>query len=167
MKRIFFVLALVLPAIMILSCASEKPAEVQPPVEEPAPPPPEEYSPEPTVEEVYEKYSGDIILEDAKTHRVRRGEDLSKVARRYYGGVNGYYFPLILLASRDVAKDPDLIMPGTTLTIPDLNRNLNDPGARQRLKEFLYEVADVYSTRLRKKWGPESRDQLRALASSL
>jgi hypothetical protein len=74
---------------------------------------------------------------------------------------------LIQLASRDVTKDPDRIMPGMDLTVPDLSRNLNDPGARQKLKEFLHEVADVYDKRLNKNWGAESRNQLRALASSL
>jgi nucleoid-associated protein YgaU len=141
------------------------PVEKAPPAAPPPAPPPA--APPPTAAQTYEKYSGDIILEGAKTHRVGPGEDLSKIARRYYGGVNGYYFPLILLASRNAARDPDVLRPGMALTIPDLKRNLDDPGARQKLKEFLYEIADVYNGRLNTNWGAESRRQLRALAASL
>jgi LysM repeat protein len=115
------------------------------------------------MEQVYEQHSGDLILEGAKSYTVVRTDTLSKITRNNYGGRNGYYFPLIMLASQDVVKDPDLIRPGMRLTIPDLQKNLNDPGARQKVKEFLNEIAGVYNTKGR----TVTRDQLRALAASL
>jgi hypothetical protein len=177
MKNLFVLFILALSFMFILSCASNKRAAYEgppvedsfttepeaPPPEEPAPPPP----PPPTETQVYEKYSGDIILDGAKTYRVVRGDTLAKIARSQYGSRNGYYFPLILLASRDVVKDPDMLLPGMRLTVPDLQRNLSDPGARQKIKEFLNEIADVYNDRLRKRWGTQTRKHLRALASSL
>jgi hypothetical protein len=167
MKKILFIVTLSLLAILALSCASKKAAVKQkPPVTEQAPaeeaPPP----PPPPVEEVYEEYSGDIILEGAKPHRVVWGDTLSKLARRYYGSQNGYYFPLIMLASRSAVYDPDVIIGRTMLTVPDLQRNLNDPGARQKLKDYLYEVADLYGSK-RTRWSAQTRNRLRALASSL
>jgi hypothetical protein len=115
------------------------------------------------MEQVYEQHSGDLILEGAKSYTVARTDTLSKITRNNYGGRNGYYFPLIMLASQDVVKDPDLIEPGMSLTIPDLQKNLDDPGARQKVKEFLNEIAGVYNT----KGNPATRDRLRALAASL
>ena len=169
MKKILFMATLSLLAIVALSCASKPAArQQQPPAAVEQPPPKEAAPPPPPAEEaVYEKYSGGIILEGAKTHRVVWGDTLSKLARRYYGSQNGYYFPLILLASRGEVYDPDVIIPRTALTIPDLRRNLNDPGARQMLKDFLNEIADVYSSKPRKKWSAQIRSQLKALASSL
>jgi LysM repeat protein len=116
---------------------------------------------------VYEKYAGDIILDGAKTYTVKKGDYLARIARNQYGSRNGYYFPLIMLASRNQVKDPDFILAGDTLTIPDLQRNLSDPGARQKIKEFLTEIAEVYNKRLGKRWGTRSRNELRALAASL
>jgi LysM repeat protein len=115
------------------------------------------------MEQVYEEHSGDLILEGAKSYTVVRTDTLSKITRSNYGGRNGYYFPLIMLASQDVVKDPDLIEPGIKLTIPDLQKNLNDPGARQKIKEFLNDIANVYNT----KGKAVTRDQLRELAASL
>jgi hypothetical protein len=116
---------------------------------------------------VYEKYSGDIILDGATTYTVKKGDYLGRIARSQYGRQNGYFFPLIMLASRDQVKDPDFIMAGDTLTIPDLRKNMDDPGARQKVKEFLTEIADVYNNRRGKRWGIRSRNELRALADSL
>lgn len=167
MKKTLFMVTLSLLTILALSCAS-KPAARQPsPVTE-EPPPVEEEAPPPVEEayEVYEEYSGDIILEGAKPHRVIWGDTLSKLARRYYGSQNGYYFPLIMLASRSEVYDPDVIIGRTALTVPDLQRNLNDPGARQKLKDYMYEIADVYG-RKRTRWSAQTRNRLRALASSL
>jgi LysM repeat protein len=115
------------------------------------------------MEQVYEQHSGDLILDGAKSYTVVRTDTLSKITRSNYGGQNGYYFPLIMLASQEVVKDPDLIEPGMKLTIPDLRKNLDDPGARQKIKEFLNEIANVYNT----KGKAVTRDRLRALAASL
>ena len=140
MKRTFGALALLLPLILILSCASKPAANEQtgnepvvnrPAANEPEPaasepeavegwPPVEEPSEEdpflsfwPPADEtyVYEEPAGDIILEGAQTHLVVWGDSLTKLAKRYYGGENGYFFPLILLASRDVVSNPDVLLP--------------------------------------------------------
>ncbi|MDR1250978.1 MAG: LysM peptidoglycan-binding domain-containing protein [Treponema sp.] len=192
MKKVLLVLVLLLAAVLVLSCKSKPdPLEDQPPSEGTAgssaddqyfPPPTddqsypsyEEEEPDysffessPSVEPVYERYSGGIILEGAQTHLVVWGDTLTKLAVRYYGSQNSYFFPLILLGSRNVISDPDVIIPGTRLTIPDLQRNLNDPTARQRLKDFLYETSNTYEGGSRRNWEIEVRNGLRSLASSL
>jgi hypothetical protein len=149
-------------AVFVISCAS-KPAQAS----EPAPVPPAESAPPPpppvSIEEVYEQHRGDLILEGAKTYTVMRTDTLSKITKKNYGSGNGYYFPLIMLASQDVVRNPDLIAPGMKLTIPDLQKNLDDPGARQKIKEFLNEIAGLYDA----KGKAVMRDRLRRLAVSL
>jgi hypothetical protein len=196
MKRTFGAVAVLLSAVLILSCAS-KPKAAEPEetaaarpgssAARPAPAatrpeavedwPPAEEPPEddifslfwPVEEEPYEyeEPAGDIILEGAQTHLVVWGDNLAKVARTYYGRKNGYYFPLIMLASQDVVSSPDELIPETRLTIPDLQRNLDNPVSRQRLKEYINEVADMYDRSSGNRWDIETRDELRSLASSL
>jgi hypothetical protein len=167
MKKIF-VLMLIPVLLVIFSCATTEPAPPPPapaaqPAPPPPPPPPPAPAPAPAAEEVYETYSNDLILEGAKPYTVARTDTLSKITRAHYGGRNGYFFPIIMLASRETVTDPDLIEPGMVLTIPDLQKNLDDPGAKAKMKEFLNEIAGVYD----RKGQPTIRDQLRALASSL
>ncbi|MDR2433881.1 MAG: hypothetical protein LBD47_04870 [Treponema sp.] len=196
MKRTFRALAVLLSAVLILSCAS-KPKAAEPeetaaarPGSSTARPAPAASGPEvvedwPAAEEPpeddifslfwpmeeepygYEESAGDIILEGAQTHLVVWGDSLAKLARTYYGRGNGYYFPLIMLASRDVVSSPDEIIPETRLTIPDLQRNLDNPVSRRRLKEYINEVADMYDRNSGNSWDIETRDGLRSLASSL
>jgi nucleoid-associated protein YgaU len=47
---------------------------------------------------------------------IQKGDNLSKIAKRYYGDPNKY--PLIFEANREVIKDPDLIFPGQKIRIP-------------------------------------------------
>jgi LysM repeat protein len=115
------------------------------------------------VEEVYETYSNDLILDGAKSYTVQPGDTLSRITRTYYGRENGYFFPIIMLASRETVTDPDLIEPGMVLTIPDLPKNLDSPGARTKIKEFLNEIAGAYGSKNQ----TTVRDRLRALAASL
>jgi len=61
--------------------------------------------PPPTPEE--EKVEYDII---------QSGDNLSKIAKRYYGDPNKY--PLIFEANREVIKNADLIYPGQKIRIP-------------------------------------------------
>ncbi|MDR0723486.1 MAG: LysM peptidoglycan-binding domain-containing protein [Treponema sp.] len=86
----------------------------------------------------------DLILEGAKTHKVVWGDTLSKIAKKYYGPTKGYYFPLIMLASGGKVLDPDLIIPGIYLSIPDLQKNLADPRVNQQLKTFFFAIAESY-----------------------
>jgi nucleoid-associated protein YgaU len=169
MKRTFSFFIVTAFVLVAFSCASTQPAPqpAPPPVPQPAPtaePAPQPAAPRPvTVEQVYEQHSGDLILEGAKSYTVKRADTLSKITRNNYGGKNGYYFPLIMLASQNVVKDPDLIIPGMKLTIPDLQKNLDDPGARQKIREVLNDIAGVYNT----KGHIVTRDRLRTLAASL
>ena len=111
-------------------------------------------------ETVYNKYDNRLILDGATDYVVVSGDTLTRISRSNYGPGNGYYFPLIMLASNDVVQDPDLIEPGMRLAIPDLQRNLDDPGARQAMKDFFNEIADVYE----RKSTNEERTVLRNLA---
>jgi hypothetical protein len=111
-------------------------------------------------ETVYSKYENRLILDGAADYVVVHGDTLTRISRSKYGPTNGYYFPLIMLASNTVVQDPDLIEPGMHLAIPDLQRNLDDSGARQAMKDFFLEIADVYA----KKSVSEERTVLRNLA---
>ncbi|MDR2376230.1 MAG: LysM peptidoglycan-binding domain-containing protein [Treponema sp.] len=102
------------------------------------------------LDQIYEQHEPSIILIGAKEYTVIKGDTLSKIARKYYGaGDNGYYFPLIIAASKlnvDIV-DPDEIEVGMKFVIPDLQENLNDPGARSNLKNLLKEIAAFYSNK--------------------
>jgi hypothetical protein len=96
------------------------------------------------------------------------GDTLTAIARKSYGGANVWYFPVIMLASKDVVPNPDLIEIGDVLTIPDLQKNLDDPKARANIKGFLKETAGVYD----RKTNPNAndidiRDNLLKLADTL
>jgi hypothetical protein len=117
-------------------------------------------------ETVYNRYDSRLILDGATDYEVKRGDSLTGISRQFYGsgeqfGVsNGYFFPLIMLASSNQVQDPDLIEPGMTLSIPDLQRNLDSPSARQSMKEFFRDIAGVYE----RKAGDETRDKRKKLA---
>jgi len=103
---------------------------------------------------------------------VQRGDTLSEITRRFYGnqtGVgdagtrNGFYFPLIMMASNHAIVDPDFIEPGMKLTIPDLRRNLLDSEARKAIKNGLLDVSHVYN----RKGDTATEQGLIALSNSL
>ncbi len=52
-------------------------------------------------------------------------DSLSKIAKRFYN--NATLWPLIYTANRDKIKDPDMIFPGQTFTIPSRNQGANQP----------------------------------------
>jgi hypothetical protein len=114
-------------------------------------------------EMVYNTYRPDLILDGADTYTVVKGDTLSAITKRHYGAINGYFFPLIMLASSDVVLDPDLIEPDMSLTIPDLQRNLDDINAREKIKSFLTDIAGVYE----QKAAPITQRRLLELAASL
>jgi len=147
-----------LGVLLVFSCKGA-PA----PAPEPPPPPPpvveepvvEETAPE-TVAEVYETYLPNLDLTGAQQYVVVRGDTLSGISRRFYGNLtnvgnagprNGFYFPVIMMASSANIPNPDRIYPGMRLTVPDLRRNLDNPGARQAIKNSLSEVAEIYARR--------------------
>ncbi|MDR1249562.1 MAG: LysM peptidoglycan-binding domain-containing protein [Treponema sp.] len=131
MKKTCLLVCALAAAFMLGSCKSA-------PVEE------EQDNVNLSFETVYNKYEGKLILDGATDYEVRSGDTLTRISREKYGSGKGYYFPLIMLASTDVVHDPDLIEPGMRLSVPDLQRNLDDPGARQAMKEFFADIADVY-----------------------
>lgn len=51
-----------------------------------------------------------------RLHEVVKGENLSAIAKRYYGKSSRY--PEIFEANKDLLKDPDHILPGQKLRIP-------------------------------------------------
>ena len=51
-----------------------------------------------------------------KTYVVQKGDSLSKIAKHEYGNANDWR--RIFEANKDVLKDPDVILPGQTLKIP-------------------------------------------------
>ncbi|GHV73525.1 hypothetical protein AGMMS49940_08270 [Spirochaetia bacterium] len=99
---------------------------------------------------VYSKYQDRLILDGATDYVVQQDEWLTKIARKFYGSekefgvANAYFFPLIMLASNEEVNDPDLIVPGMRLTIPDLRKNLDNADARQMMKEFFTDIAAIY-----------------------
>jgi hypothetical protein len=132
MKKKYVVALVVAVAALLGSCKSEPaPAEAQEDVSL-------------SFETVYSKYESKLILDGAADYEVKHGDTLTRISREKYGSGKGYYFPLIMLASVDVVQDPDLIEPGMHLAIPDLQRNLDDEGARLAMKEFFADIADVY-----------------------
>lgn len=116
--------------------------------------------------EVYSDFDTMLILDGAENYRVKHGDTLSKIAKEFYGQDNGYYFPLIMLASSETVLDPDLIEPGMTLVVPDLEKNLNDPAVRQNLKVFFNEIADVYKNK-KTPAAATIRKELQGIADSL
>jgi len=101
-----------------------------------------------TLRGIYGKYQSRLILDGAQTYIVKSGDTLVDISRAFYG--NGLYYPVIMLASRDVVLDPDKIVPGMELTIPDLQKNLNDPSAKAAIKGVLFEFSGVENSRGRK-----------------
>ena len=141
--------------------AAPPPAE-PPAATEPAPDSDSEYEPVSSSEQaVYDKYANGLILDGSRTYTVKRGDSLSRIAWRLYN--NGYYYPVIKLASGNLIQDIDLILPGMVLTIPDIDRNLNDAQARATIKSFLNEIADIETSRNRHK----TASGIRNLANSL
>jgi len=122
--------------------------------------------------QIYDNYRSKLDLSGAQEYTVVRGDTLSQITRRFYGNLtgvgdagpnNGFYFPVIMLASNSHIVDPDLIEPGMKLTIPDLKKNLDNSGSRKAIKDSLVDVAYVYN----RKNHPVEEEGLKRLANSL
>lgn len=145
MRKIFTRVMAVVPVLLVLACGSA-----------PAPAP----APAPAAPALS---NGTIILDGATAYTVVKGDTLSRIAARTYGGSNMYYFPLISLANPEVVQDPDVLAVGTRLTVPNLQRNLNDAGAVSALREGMIAAAALYERRNQ----PKSAANLRNLARKL
>jgi hypothetical protein len=150
MRSAFFVAVVLLVSYYTMSCVSTDLTEQQKEVLL-------------AFEEVYESYKTNFILDDAQTYTVLEGDTLPAIIRRIYGADNGYFFPLIILASRDVITDIDALEPDMVLKIPDLRKTLEAPDTRQALKNFLQDIADVYE----KKEAAETQEHKKQLARDL
>ena len=153
MKKIVLLLVSIL--LLLVSCSSTP---------EPTSPQEQEQVNQ-AFEEVYHHFEQMLILDGAQTYKVRSGDTLSKIANKFYGQGNGYYFPLIMLASSETVLDPDTIIPGMVLTVPDLVKNLNDTSVHGNLKKFFTEIADVYKNK-RTEAAPTIRKELLKIANS-
>jgi hypothetical protein len=147
MKKFLCVMAVFLPVFLTSACKSTPVAAPDADGEDAS-----------AVEEVdmlviYKAYPG-IIVDGAKDYTVKYGDTLVKIARAFYGDDNGYFFPLIMAASQLAASDPDMIIPGEKLTLPDLSVNLNDPDSRMQLKSLMLDIAHIYSGKADATGGP-------------
>lgn len=95
-------------------------------------------------DKVYSNYEDALNLEGAEKYVVQSGDTLSSITKTFYGDVNGYYFPLIMLASNDVVKDPELIRPDMELTIPNFDLNINDSTRAKVFSNYFKDIANVY-----------------------
>lgn len=96
------------------------------------------------LEIVYDKYDSKLSLEDSTVYVVEEFDTLTKIAKKFWGNENGYYFPLIMLASHNVVSDPDYIMPGMELTIPNFSKNMSGLESRQLFKKYFSDIAKIY-----------------------
>jgi LysM repeat protein len=115
--------------------------------------------------EAYQTYRKNLNLTGAHGYTVVRGDSLSSITEKQYGGKDYmYYFPIIMLASADAhVVDPDLIYPGMKLTVPNLKLNLDDPGIRKNMKDYFGDIADIY----KRKEKPAVETELRKVADKL
>ena len=165
MKKITVVLVLFLTVFMLFSCKSTASgAKIEGEVTQ--------AKVDGALGQIYDTYRSKLDLTGAQSYTVVSGDTLSQITRKYYGNLtgvgdagasNGFYFPVIMLASDGKIVDPDMIEPNMKLTVPDLKKNLNNPVSRKAIKDCLNEVAYVYN----KKNKPAEEEGLKKLAASL
>jgi len=93
---------------------------------------------------LYDANTG-LDLTGAGTYTVKDGDTLSAISRNAYN--DGFYYPIIMLASRGVVINPDKIRPGMELTIPDLERNKANDDSRKSMKNCLNGFASIEKTK--------------------
>ncbi|MDR1836632.1 MAG: LysM peptidoglycan-binding domain-containing protein [Treponema sp.] len=94
---------------------------------------------------VYNEYWSDLNLDGAQKYTVKSGDRLVDISRDFYQ--DPYYYPLIMLASKDIVLDPDKIQPGMVLTIPDLDKNLNGVRSKANVKGVILDCAQIEENR--------------------
>jgi len=147
MRKTVFLAALLACVALAFACKSQpKSIAAQTPEEQ-------------VLKDLYDKYWSALILDGAEKYAVVGGDTLSAISRSHYK--NGLYFPIIMLASSDVVLDPDKIEPGMVLTLPDIQKNLDNARAKASMKEFFLEIAKTYDDRDR----AEDAEALRELAN--
>jgi len=114
-----------------------------------------------TFRAIYQLYYSGLILEGAQRYTVKSGDRMVDISRNFYN--NPYYYPVIMLASKDVVVDPYKIDPGMQLIIPDLQRNLNSVTAKASIKGVINDCARIEDQR----GYPDTAKGLRDQAGSL
>ena len=141
-KQKFF--ALLIIGILLMSCKTVKPVT------------------DDTFQEVYSKYKKDLVLDGAKSYSVVSGDTLYLISKKFYNN-EGFYYPIIMLASSEIVLDPDKIRPGMVLTIPNLEANLENKGAKHAINGVMLDCANIEESRYRQTAAVE----IRKLAKSL
>jgi len=148
MKKIALTAALIISVILAASCATgpqgEKVDAQYEEVPAPAPAPVLVTAPVPVT-------ATELDLTGAVKYRVKWGDTLANISKRFYK--DGFYYPVIMLASRDVVKNPDKIWPGMVLTIPDIERNKANVNYRKAIKDCLNGLADTERNKPRPRRG--------------
>jgi len=126
MKKVVLTAALIISVMLAVSCKSG-PKDMD-----------ERYR------NLYDANTG-LDLTGAGTYTVKDGDTLSAISRNAYN--DGFYYPIIMLASRGVVVNPDKIKPGMALTIPDLERNKANDNSRKSMKNCLNGFADIEKTK--------------------
>lgn len=129
MKKTIFVLVALVAAILLASCKST--GATQEDLDK-------------SFSKVYDSYSELVNLDGAEIYTVVSGDTLTGISKKYYGNTNGYYFPLIMIASNETVLDPDLIEPGMELTVPNFDKNIRDTEQAKKLKPYFKDIANVY-----------------------
>ena len=68
------------------------------------------------VAQVDDQMTVEVPAPESKFYTVKSGDNLSKIAKEFYGDANQY--PKIFEANKPMLKDPDDIFPGQVLRIP-------------------------------------------------
>jgi hypothetical protein len=163
MKKIIFPALIIWAVLSVVSCKSAPPAE-------PDARPAQRQEADSRFINAYEAVLP-IIYEGAQNYTVKSGDSLIRIARSFYGRGNAFFFPLIMAASNEKQTveiaDPDLIMPGMQLVIPDLKLNLAHPEIKARIKTLLESVSKIYENKKDVNWSFEVYNGLAAAAGSL
>jgi len=122
MKKVILLAAFVLCVMLTVSCKS-CPKDVD-----------DQYR------SLYDANTG-LDFTGAGTYTVKSGDTLSEISRHAYN--DGYYYPIIMLASRGVVINPDKIRPGMILTLPDLELNKANEKSRKSMKNCLNGFAEI------------------------
>ena len=144
MKKMVLFAAIIVSIMLVGACKSAPPETT-----------------EDSFKRVYDRYYADLILDGAREYTVKGGDTLSAIARTHYN--SGLYYPLIMLASKDIVLDPDKIEPGMVLTIPDLQVNLANDKAKASIKSVLLDCANIEDSRDRATTAQGLRDQANGL----
>jgi len=143
MKKAVFAVLLILCVLLVFSCSTSGRIT------------------DDTFRRIYDRHASNLILDGAQRYTVRSGDTLFEISESFYR--EGLYYPVIMLASKDVVLDPDKIMPGMVLTIPNLQANLDNPRSRASVRGVMLDTADIQAQRGRN----EHAAGMRSIANGL